>query len=356
MRDFRTWCAAVVLAATAFSAAAGGARAAETPPVHLKVVGGLGTTSQYRNFEEPFWTKRLGERSGGRLTAEVAPFDQLGIRGSEVIQLTKLGVITFGTVSLSALAGDDPEATAADFVGLNADIAALRRNLETYRPTLTRIYRERYGVELLAIWTYPAQVVFCKRPVASLRDLAGLKVRTASVMQVDLVEALGGTGITLPYAGIADALSKGVVDCAITGAISGYMLGLPRSASHLLAARVNWGPNVLVANGGAWDRLPADLRAFLKAEIAQLDDEIWAAAERETDEGIACTTGNGSCSAGRAAKMTLVPVGGDDERLMRAALRGVILPRWAERCGPDCTTAWNDSVGRLVGLTAVAEP
>jgi hypothetical protein len=34
----------------------------------------------------------------------------------------------------------------------------------------------------------------------------------------------------------------------------------------------------------------------------------------------------------------------------------VILPRWAERCGPDCTMAWNDSVGRLVGLTAVAEP
>jgi TRAP-type C4-dicarboxylate transport system substrate-binding protein len=357
MDRLRATCAALTaLLGAVLTTTAPGVFAGELPAVHLKVVGGLGATSQYRNFEEPFWTKRLAERSHGRVTAEVAPFDQQGIRAPEVIQLTKLGVINFSTVSLSALASEDPEATAADFVGLNGDIAALRRNLESYRQTLTEIYRERYGVEVLSIWTYPAQVVFCKRPVAGLRDLVGLKVRTASVMQADLIEALGGVGITLPYAGIADAMGKGVVDCAITGAISGYVLGLPRYATHLLAVTVNWGPNILVANRAAWQHLAPELRAFIRSELDMLDDEIWAAAKRETQEGIACNTGEATCSAGKPAQMKLVPVGEEDQALIRGALKTVILPRWADRCGPECARAWNESVGRAVGLCAVAEP
>src|SRR4051794_27657679 len=179
-----------------------GASAAEPPapgpaPIHLKVVGGLGTTSQYKLFEEPFWTKRLAERSGGRVTAEVSPFDSIGLRGPEVLQMARLGVIAFGTTSLSLLASEDPEAAAADFVGLHPDIASLRRNIDAYRSALADLYRERYGVELLAVWTYPAQVVFCQRPISGLKDLRGLRVRTASAMHSDFVEALGATGITI---------------------------------------------------------------------------------------------------------------------------------------------------------------
>jgi TRAP-type C4-dicarboxylate transport system substrate-binding protein len=340
--------------AAAICGAALGVHADELPATHLKVVGGLGATSQYKNFEEPFWTKRLAERSGGKVTAEVAAYDQLGIRGPEVLQLTKLGVLTFATGSLSALASDDPEAAGVDLVGMNGDIASLRRNVNLYLPTLRRIYRERYGVELLAVWTYPAQVIFCKRPITRLGEIAGLKVRTASVMQADFVEALGGIGVDVPYAGIADALAKDVVDCAITGAISGYVLGLPRLTTHLLNVTVNWGPNILVANHAAWHRLAPGVRALIERELARLDEEIWAAAEHETAEGVACTTGGAPCQAGPPGHMTLVPVRPEDRTLLHAAFERVVVPRWAERCGPECVAAWNESVGRSIGVSAAA--
>jgi TRAP-type C4-dicarboxylate transport system substrate-binding protein len=342
--------------AAAICAAALGGHAGELPVTHLKVVGGLGATRQYKNFEEPFWTKRLAERSGGRVTAEVAAYDQLGIRGPEVLQLTKLGVLTFATGSLSALASDDPQAAGVDLVGMNGDIASLRRNVAIYLPTLRGVYRERYGVELLAVWTYPAQVIFCKRPITRLAEIAGLKIRTASVMQADFVEALGGIGVAVPYAGIADGLAKDVVDCAITGAISGYVLGLPRIATHLLNVTVNWGPNILVANHAVWQRLAPEVRALIEGELARLDEEIWAAAERETEEGVACTTGAARCEAGPPGHMTLVPVEPEDQTLLHNAFTRVVVPRWAERCGPDCVAAWNETVGRSIGVSAVAEP
>ncbi len=330
------------------------ARSQELPSVHLKVVGGLGQTIQFKNFEEPFWSKQLAERSGGRITAEVTPWDQFGIKGAELLQFTRLGAIAISTVSLSQIASEDPEAAAVDLAGLNTDIPTLRASIKAYLPTLRDIYRSRYGLELLAIWSYPAQVIFCNRPITGLADLKGVKVRVASAMHSDFVEGLGGTGITIPFDGLMDALKKHVADCAITGAMSGYRLGLQNATTHLDATTVSWGPYVLFANRAAWLRFDPAVRDFLTTEVDRLGDQLWEAAEHETQEGIACLTGTGACSAGVPAHMTLVPASAEDRKAMRQSFTTVVSPRWSERCGAECVANWNETIGRLFDLTVAA--
>ena len=282
------------------------ARAQDLPSVHLKVVGGLGQTVQFKKYEEPFWDKELAAASHGRVTAEVTPWDQFGIKGPELLQFTRLGAIVISTVSLSQIASEDPEAAAVDLAGLNPDIPTLRRSIKAYLPTLRDVYRTRYGLELLAVWSYPAQVIFCNKPIAGLADLKGVKVRVASAMHADFVEGLGGVGVTMPFDGLMDALRKHVADCAITGAMSGYRLGLYNATTHVDATTVSWGPYVLFANRAVWDRFDPAVRNFLTAQIDELGDRMWKAADRESSEGIACLTG-GPCSAGPPAHMTLVP-------------------------------------------------
>lgn len=329
------------------------ARGQDLPSVHLKVVGGLGATIQFKNFEEPFWDKQLAEKSGGRITAEVTPWDQFGIKGNELLQFTRLGAIVISTVSLSQIASEDPEAAAVDFAGLNPDIPTLRRSIKAYLPTLRDVYRTRYGLELLAVWSYPAQVIFCNRPIDGLADLKGVKVRVASAMHSDFVEGLGGVGITIPFDGLMDGLKKHVVDCAITGAMSGYRLGLYNATTHIDPATVSWGPYVLFANHAAWQRFEPSVRAFLTAQIDDLGDRLWDAADHETQEGIACLTG-GACGAGPAAHMTLAPTGEADSKLMRKSFLDVVSPRWAQRCGAKCVSNWNLTVGREFNLTVAA--
>jgi TRAP-type C4-dicarboxylate transport system substrate-binding protein len=330
------------------------ARAGELPAVHLKVVGGLGATIQFKNFEEPFWSKQIAERSGGQITAEVTPWDQFGIKGAELLQFTRLGAIVISTVSLSQIASEDPEAAAVDLAGLNPDIPTLRRSIKAYLPTLREIYRTRYGLELLAVWSYPAQVIFCNTPITGLADLHGVKVRVASAMHSDFVEGLGGVGITIPFDGLMDGLKKHVADCAITGAMSGYRLGLYNATTHLDPVTVSWGPYVLFANRAAWERFDPAVREFLSAQLDELSDRLWEAAERETREGVACLIGSGDCTAGTPAHMTLVPVGDTDRKLIRRSFTDVVSPRWAERCGPDCVKGWNDTIGRLYDVTVAA--
>lgn len=329
------------------------ARGQDLPPTHLKVVGGLGQTIQFKNFEEPFWNKELAARSNGRITAEVTPYDADGLSGAELLQLTRLGAITIGDVPLARVASEDPEVAGLDLAGMNGDIEALRRSVKAYRATLANLYRQRYGVELLAIWTNPAQVVFCNRPISGLADLAGLKVRVASAMHGDFVEGLGGISISIPYDGLMDALRKHVADCAITGAISGYQIGLPSVTSYVSDVTVSWGPNILIANHAAWQRFDPQLRAFLSAGIGELGDRLWQDAARETQDGIACLTG-GPCGAGPAAHMNLVPMTDKDRVLMRKSLVDTVLPRWSARCGESCGANWNETIGRMFGLTVAA--
>jgi TRAP-type C4-dicarboxylate transport system substrate-binding protein len=339
-----------VLALGLFSA---GAFAAELPQTHLKVVGGLGGVSQYKQLEEPFWTREIEKDSGGRVTAEVAAFDEIGLRGPEVLQLMRLGVISFGTASLSNIASEDPEAAGLDLVGLNPDIQSLRRNAEAYEKILVDLYRERYGIEVLSFWTYPGQVIFCNKPIDRLSSLKGLKVRTVSIVHSDFVEALGGVGVTLPFSNVIPALRKGVVDCAITGTLSGNLIKLHEVTTHIYGLILSWGPEIFAANLDAWRRLDPAVREFVRAELHGLADRIWDAAARETEIGFACNTGQGECRGGFRGHLTLVPVREDDQNALRQILKTVIVPRWAARCGRECVDHWNATIGRNVGIDAV---
>lgn len=333
------------------------AAAQEQPAViALKVIGGLAGVSQYTRHEAPFWLERIPQLTQGRVRAEIAPFDRSGIRGSDMLHLMRLGVVPFGTLILSVAGADEPELTGADLAGLNPDMQHLRRNVAAYRPVFTRVLRERYEMEVLAVYTYPAQVLFCTRPLSGLADLAGRRIRASSVAQADMVESLGGVPVVIPFAEIVPEIRRGSVECAITGAMSGNAIGLSDVTSHLHAMAFSWGISVFAAHRSSWEALPEALRETIRAGLATLEAEVWAAAEEETTQGMACNSGQGACAAGRRGSMRVVPVSLADEARRWQVLTSTVLPRWVERCGEDCAAAWNRHLAAAVGVRAGTVP
>lgn len=328
--------------------------AAQVSPgqIQMKVVGGLAGVSQYSRYEAPFWLERIPRLTEGRVRVDIAPFDRSGIRGNDILHLMRLGVVPFGTLILSVAGADEPELTAPDLAGLNPDIQHLRRNVAAFRPVFTRILRDRHNVDVLAVYTYPAQVLFCTRAFTSLADIAGRRVRAASVTQADVIEALGAIPVVIPFAEIVTAIRREAVECAITGALSGNAIGLHEVTSHVHAMALSWGISVFAAHRPSWNALPEALRRSIAGGLGELEAEIWAAAEQETREGLACNTGQEGCAAGRRGAMRVVPVTPADEEARRGLLRDTVLPRWIDRCGEECVDAWNESVAASVGFRA----
>jgi TRAP-type C4-dicarboxylate transport system substrate-binding protein len=80
--------------------------------------------------------------------------------------------------------------------------------------------------------------VFCRRPFGSLADLAGRRIRTSSVGRSEIVAAIGGIPVVTPFAGMGAAIRTGVVECAITGTLSGNAVGLHTVTSHVHAMAI----------------------------------------------------------------------------------------------------------------------
>lgn len=344
--------AAVAVLSTCLAVSTG--RSADGP-IQLKIVGGLAGVGQFVRLEEPFWKQEVPRLTEGRVRAEIHAFDRSGLPGQEMLQLMRMGVVPFGTALLALVSGDEPELNAVDLATLNPDMAILRKTVEAYRSHLNDILLQRYGIELLGIYAYPAQVLYCVQPFTNLKDLAGRKVRTSSVGQSEMMSALGAIPMVIPFSDTVTAIKTEVADCAITGTMSGIEIGLPAVTSYISPMAISWGLSIFGANKAAWDQLPPDIRDQLRQGIHKLELSIWDAADRETVNGLACDSGAASCTGNKIYHMHVVPLTVGDEALRKQLLTKSILPKWIQRCGRDCVTAWNDTLGTALGIRAVPE-
>jgi TRAP-type C4-dicarboxylate transport system substrate-binding protein len=341
--------ASLCVALSLIPAAVAHAQPSSDGKIRLSIVGGLANVTQFAKFERPFWENEITQRSNGRIIATIRPFDGGGLRGQEMLQLMRLGVVPFGTVLLSLVSADEPELNAPDLPVLNPDIARLRITVKAFREHLREILLQRYGIELLGVYAYPAQVLYCKDKFSGLDDMKGRKVRTSSVSQSELMTALGAVPVMVPFADIVPALRDGVADCAITGTLSGYEIGLPSVTTHVHEMALSWGLSFFGVNLTTWNALPHDIRSVIRQGVADLEARIWAQADSDTERGLACNIGGKACTGLSGGKMTLVKSDVDEARRSRL-LRDVVLPRWIERCGNACREAWNAYLAPAVGI------
>ena len=323
----------------------------------LSVVGSWSSLPLHKQFEAPFWTETLPAASGGTLNVALTTHNEMNLGVGDVYRLLGDGVYDVAMTVADYAVADAPELEGLDvpLLALTADEA--RVMVDAARPMVADIYRDRFNSHVLAIAPYPPQVVFCNAEIGSLADLKGLKVRASGRMTAKFLEALGAEGVNVSFSEVPGALQKGVVDCAVTGAGSGYSAGWWEVSTHLLPIPLGgWDSVVTAINMDKWNSLDADTQALITEQVATgFEAPAWASAQDALVNDIACLTGNGECPSGDARSMTLVEVSDADFASARDVLVDEVLPEWAERAGADWAKRWNGSVGVAVGVTIKTE-
>jgi TRAP-type C4-dicarboxylate transport system substrate-binding protein len=337
----------LALAATAFAATA---QAQDLPATKLKVVGGLSNLSLYNDFEKPFWTKTIPEASKGKVTVDIKGFNDMGLKGPEVMRLMGSGVIEFGTSTLAYFAADNPINEAIDLAGLAPNVKIARAVTEAFQPAYAKFYAQS-GIKVLGMSTYPAQVLFCNAEITGLASIKGKKVRTSSRTQAKLIEALGGSSVTMAFGEVVPALQNKVVDCAITGSLSGYSAKWYEVSTHLYALPINWNQQIHAVNQKAWDKLNPGVQKLITDQFSNLVHDIWVAADKQTQEGYDCNSGAAACKQAVKGKMVLVQPTEADRAMLKKVLSESVLPKWAARCSAQCVADFNASVGSIVDVS-----
>ena len=341
----------VTTAIAAFALSASAALADD--PVVLNAVGTWSSLTNFQKHEEPFFNTRLREASDGNIVGKIQSQSGLGLKGFEIMRLVKNGVFDFAFGLPGYVAAENAIFEGADLSTLTQDIDTQRKVSDAYYPTLEKSFADIYNAKLLMLYPFPSQTLWCNGEVNGIEDLKGKKIRVYSTTLGDFVEGVGGTSVTVSFSEVIPALEKGVVDCAITGTMSAYTAKWNQVATHAYTLRVGWGLAFGAMNMDKWNSLSESQQTLLQSEIATLTDAMWAETATEDDVAISCITG-GECAIGEAGSMTLIEPSESDLKARDTIATEVVLARWAERCGADCAANWNETVGPILGLTAVA--
>ena len=319
----------------------------------FKIIGQpLATGLIQKNKEQPFF-ETLAQKTGLPIIVDYKPIDTLGVKDTEQLRMMKSGLFEIVSLRVSQNSRDEPMLLGLDLVGQNPDYATGRQSAKAWFQPLDERLQKQFNVKLLGIWPFGPQVLFCKKPITKLADVKGLKVRVYDQSLAKFISSLGGTPVALSFPETHQSLSLGVVDCAITGASSANSAGWPEVSTHQLPIAFQIALNAYSITLKSWNQLKPDQQAKLQAAFDAQTEEVWKYSEELFRDAVNCNVGRDPCTTGKKYTLVDVPVTKADIDLIKAAVRDISLPAWAEVCdqsSPGCSQKWKATVGNAIGV------
>lgn len=123
--------------------------------------------------------------------------------------------------------------------------------------------KELQDVHTLVSWsTGPGVIYTTKKAVRTTEDLKGLQIGVTSGQRVEAMALLGGVGLAMPVAEWYEALSKNIIEGAISPieSVQGFRTG-EISANYVTSTSFFYNqPHFLAINKDKWNSLPPDIQ------------------------------------------------------------------------------------------------
>jgi len=219
--------------------------------------------------------KRVAEATNGDVTVRVYPGGALGGNPVEQYDRALNGVadITFSLPGYTA--SKFPTTLLMELPGVIEEDTATANVWEN----IDHIRDEYKRVHLLSIWTNGENVLYLRdKPVRSLADVKGLKIRVPSKNAGLIVESWGAVPISMPVPAIYNAMQTGVIDGTLIDSTATYAFKLGEVSKYVTSGMDGAiSPFVLFMNRDSYGSLSDDHKAAfdrIGQEIAAIANGI----------------------------------------------------------------------------------
>jgi len=232
----------------------------------------------------------MKRESNGRLDIKVFHSGQLG-EEKDTIQQTQFGVIDMNRINLAPLNNVVPETRVPALPFLFRSVDHMHKVMDGEIGEQILKAFESHGMIGLAFYDSGARSFYnTKRPIKSLDDMKGLKIRVQqSDLFIDLIKALGGNPTPMPFGEVYSGLQTGVIDGAENNWPSYQSTRHYEVAKHYSLSEHSMSPEVLVMSKKSWDKLSKDdqqlIRKAAKESVAKMR-ELWQAREKVSKEAV----------------------------------------------------------------------
>jgi TRAP-type transport system periplasmic protein len=256
------------------------------------LIGGIGTAQADSTitlkFASPYpvghpsyvrakeYMEDIEKLTNNRVKFSYFPAEQLG-KAKDMLTVCGRGVADFCQIHVTYFAGQLPYTNMIVlpyWTTATEGTEIFKEMLETIPELQEEMHK--FGVRGLVGTTTPTyDVATVKKPVRSLEDLKGLKLKTAGGIYDNIAKRYGIIPVSIPASETYEAVQRGVVD--------GVVFNYPSIRSyHLndLIKYITYGmrcggyPGAIVVNEKTWEKLPKDIQeAVMKANHNAMEKE-----------------------------------------------------------------------------------
>jgi len=209
-------------------------------------------------------SRLVHERTNGRHSIRVFHSGQLG-EENETIKQTRVGAIDINRINTAPLTQVIPELEALTIPFLFSSVDHLHRVLDG--PVGEEILKQLDSYEFVGLTFYDsgARSIYTSRPVHSLADMKGLRIRVQnSRLAEDMIKAMGATPVVISYGQVLTSLATKLVDGAENNWPSYVTTDHYKLATHYILTEHTMAPEILIMSRKAWDMLDATDRDIFK--------------------------------------------------------------------------------------------
>lgn len=246
---------------------------ASAKPVQLRVqtILGAGTIST-KQFEE--FGALMKKQTDGEIDIVTLPLGSV-VQAPDTLDACRNGILDGQYTSPVYFAGKNPAfAVLGDTLSLYPDPATrdkwfvdgdgLKLAQQVYGPA---------GLHFVGPVFWPAESMPMRKPVKSLEDFKGLKVRAPEGLVGDLLKSLGVSIVTLPFPEVANALQTGVLDGADMAALLlNLETGIHPTAKYSLLAKHSAPVIELSFSQAKWKTISPKLQKHITEEFAAFSE------------------------------------------------------------------------------------
>ncbi len=216
----------------------------------------------------------ISDRTNGGFKITIYDSKGLNIPWEEGLESVSSGAVPIFGTPTSYMAGSNSFFLAESLAGMITSVEAHSLYTSSLFDLRAKVL-DQYNVTELAHWPFDKQVWASSKPLPTLEDIKGTRIRVSSADLSYVIDGIGGLPISMAFNEIYVAMQRGAMDGFVTGVGAMHGISAWEVADYLTDMTMSQAGEILMVNDEAYAALPDSYRQVLQEETFAFQQRMY---------------------------------------------------------------------------------
>jgi TRAP-type C4-dicarboxylate transport system substrate-binding protein len=236
--------------------------------------------TEFHTLDAERFATEVKDATNGQVILTIHPGGALGVRANESVRAVEDGAVPMAEYAAFQNVGEVPLLGIESLPFLVDDYEQLKVLHQFVRPAWEAALAKR-NQKVLYVVPWPSQNFFLNRPVKTLDDLKGVRMRTYDKVTAEMVSKLGMVPLQMNNPDIVPALASGKLDAVMTSGTTAVAQKYWEFLKYAYNTNHLWASNLMAVNLDSWKELKPEQQQAIEKVAKRLEPEFWEVSKGE---------------------------------------------------------------------------